>query len=68
MDHTVIASPPLVEPHPRLSGVELWRTPRTGTCHLIVAPVALSPADLVDLGEWLAEQGREREELGSAGC
>jgi hypothetical protein len=41
-----------------LPAVELWRCPRTGEHYLIAMSVRLTSADLVDLGEWLAEQGR----------
>lgn len=66
MDHIVIASPPLVVTHPRLPGVEVWRGPRTGSSHVIVGPRSFTPAELVDLGEWLADQGREENH--SPGC
>lgn len=62
----MISSPSLVEAHPRLSGVEVWRGPRTGSSHVIVGPRSFTPAELVDLGEWLTEQGREHER--PSGC
>ncbi len=62
----MIASPPLVSVHPRLPGVELWRGPRSGAHHLIVHARAFSAAELVDLGQWLMEQGREQAD--TCGC
>lgn len=55
----VIASPPLVSTHPRLPGVEVWRGPRSGAHHVIVALGPYTSAQLADLGEWLIDQGRE---------
>ena len=58
-DHTVHDSPALVSRHPRLPGVELHRGPRSGVSYLLAVGVRLSDDQLVDLGEWLAERGRE---------
>jgi hypothetical protein len=54
----VTASLPHAVTHPTLPAVELWRCPRTGEHYLIAMSVRLTSADLVDLGEWLVEQGR----------
>ncbi|WP_433364122.1 hypothetical protein [Streptosporangium sp. CA-115845] len=55
----MIFSPPLVLAHPRIPGVELHRGPRSGESYLIAMAVRLDGEDLVDVGEWLAQRGRE---------
>lgn len=55
----MVISPPLVLTHPRLPGIELHRGPRSGAAYLIAMAVPLAPADLVDVGDWLAQLGRE---------
>ena len=64
MDLIVISSPPLISVHPRLPGVEVSHAPRSGAHYVIVTPRAYTADELVDLGEWLAQVGREH----NAGC
>jgi hypothetical protein len=54
----MISSPPLVLTHPRLPGVQLHRGLRDGEVFLLAAGVQMTGDQLVDVGEWLAEQGR----------
>lgn len=54
-----MSSASLILTHPRVPGVELHRGPRSGEAYLIALAVRLSPADCVDVGAWLTEQGRE---------
>ncbi|KAB8186899.1 hypothetical protein FH608_046260 [Nonomuraea phyllanthi] len=53
-------NPALVSRHPRLPGVELMHGPRSGESYLLAVGVRLDPDQLVDVGEWLAKQGREQ--------
>lgn len=49
----------IISRHPRLPAVELHRGPGSGVCYLLAVGVQLSDEELVDVGEWLAEHGRE---------
>ncbi|MEV0830861.1 hypothetical protein [Nonomuraea rubra] len=55
----MVESPPLVLSHPRLPGITLHRSPRPGKHHLLAVGVELGGQDLVDVGDWLGQLGRE---------
>lgn len=58
-DRIVQDSLALISRHPHVPGVELHRGPRTGECYLLAVGVHLTGEQLVDVGEWLVDHGRE---------
>ena len=52
-------SPALMIGHPRIPGVQLHRAMRSGEWHLLAYCPTVTGEQLVELGEWLAERGRE---------
>lgn len=55
----VVESPSLIVTHPRLPAIQLHRGPRSGESFLLAVGVPLSREQLVDVGEWLIEHGRQ---------
>lgn len=59
----MVADPPsLTSRHPRVPAVELMHGPRSGESYLLAVGVRMDADQLVDVGKWLAERGREQME------
>lgn len=56
------STPALISHHPRLPAIQLHRGPGSGVFYLLAVGVQLDGDQLVDVGEWLAERGREHED------
>lgn len=58
----MVADPPaLISRHPRVPAVELMHGPRLGHSYLVAIGVDLTSEQLVDVGEWLIEHGKQPE-------
>jgi len=60
MGRIMVADPALASRHPRVPAVELLHGPRSGESYLLAVGVRMDADQLVDVGEWLAERGREQ--------
>lgn len=58
-DRTVDDSPDLVSRHPYLPDIQLHRSTRAGESLLLAVAVPVTGDELVAVGEWLIEHGRE---------